>query len=171
MNMECLRCRSTEFTKLSLVYEQGSSTLRASSGGLGLAIGTGGADLVLGRARTKGEIRTKLATRISPPHKWSYWKSVVGGLIGLMALQFALGYAHTFLGSGGNFRQQLNWLGWSYFGFLVFVLGVVLWYNSRVFPKRYRIWDCSFMCRRCGHVFQVERPAAPQPHLIQEARP
>ena len=166
MSMECLRCESTEFIKLSLVYEQGSSTLHARSGGLGLAIGTGGADLVLGRARTKGEIQTKLSNRIAPPHKWSYWKSVVGGLIGLMVLEFALGYAHTFLGYQRNFKHQLNWLGWSYIGFLVFVLGFVVWYNSRVFPKRYRAWDRSFMCRRCGHVIQVEVSAPSQPHLI-----
>ena len=171
MNMECQQCGSTEFTKLSLINEQGSSTLDAHSGALGLAIGTGGADLVLGQARTKGEIQTKLSNRVSPPHKWSYWKTVVGGLIGLMVLEFMLGYAHTFLGYGGNFNQQLSWLVWSYLGLLVFVLGFVVWYNSRVFPKRHRIWDRSFMCRRCGHIMQVDRPAQRQTHLAQEVRP
>lgn len=169
--MECPRCTSTEFTKLSLLYEQGSSTFHARSGGAGLAIGTGGADLVLGRARTRGEIQTKLSKRVSPPHKWSSWKVVIGGLIGLPVLEFSLGYAHTFLGYGGNFQQQLSWLGWSYFGFLFFVLGFVLWYNSLVFPRRYRAWNHSFMCRRCGHVVEVERSAPSQPHLAKEVRP
>lgn len=168
--MECPRCGSTEFTKLSLLYEQGSSTFHARSGGVGLAIGTGGADLVLGQARTKGEFQTKLSNRVSPPHKWSYWKTVTGGLIGLLVLEFILGYAHTFLGYGGNFRQQISWLGWSYVGFLVFVLGLVVSYNSRTFPKRYRAWDRSYICRRCGHVIQVEQPVSSQPDVAHEAR-
>jgi hypothetical protein len=169
--MECPRCTSTEFTKLSLLYEQGSSTFHARSSGLGLAIGTGGADLVLGQARTKGKIQTRLSNKVSPPRKWSYWKTVVGGLIGLLVLEFILGYVHTFLGYGGNFEQQLSWIGWSYFGFLVFLLGLAVWYNSRVFPKRYHAWDRSFMCRRCGRVVEVERSAPSQPHLAQEVRP
>ena len=168
--MECLQCGSTDLTKLSLVYEQGSSTLHARSDGLGLAIWTGGANLVLRRARTKGEIETILSKRVSPPHKWSYWKTVVGGLIGLMVLEFTLGYAHTFLGFGGNFNRQLPWLLWSYLCLLVFVLSMVVWYNSLVFPEQYRIWDRSFMCRRCGHVIQVELITPSQPHLIQGAR-
>lgn len=168
--MECPRCASTEFTRLSLLYEQGSSTFHARSGGLGLAIGTG-ADLVLGHARTKAEIQTRLSNKVSPPRKWSYWKTVVAGLVGLMVLEFCLGYAHTFLGYGGNIRQQLDWLGWSYLGLLVFALGLVVWYNWRVFPRRYRAWDHSFMCRRCGHVMQVARPARSQPPVAQEGRP
>lgn len=162
--MECPLCTSTEFTKLSLLYEQGSSTFHARSSGLGLAIGTR-ADLVLGQARTKGEIQTRLSNNVSPPHKWSYWKTVVAGLIGFLVLEFSLGYAHTFLGYGGNFNRQLPRLLWSYVGLLVFVLGMVVWYNSRAFPKRYRIWDRSFMCRRCGHVVEVERSAPSQPQL------
>jgi hypothetical protein len=167
--MECPRCTSTEFTKLSLLYEQGSSTFQSRSGGLGLAIGTG-ADLVLGQARTKGEIQTRLSNKVSPPRKWSYWKTVVSGLIGLLVLEFSLGYAHTFLGYAGNFNQQLSWIGWSYFGFLVFLLGLAVWCNSRVFPKKYHAWDRSFMCRRCGHIVEVERSAPSQPHLAQEVR-
>lgn len=169
--MECLQCGSTEFTKLSLIHEQGSSTLHAVSGGLGLTFGMGGADLVLGRARTRGEIQTKLSKRVSPPHKWSYWKTIVGGLIGLMVLEFALGYAHTFLGYGENFRRQLDWLAWPYIGLLGFVLGLIVWYNFQAFPRRYRAWDRSFMCRRCGHVIQVERSAQSQQPVAQEGRP
>ncbi len=171
MNIECPQCGSTELTKLSILYEQGLSMLRARSGGLGLAIGAGGADLFLGKARTKGEIQTRLSERVSPPRKCSYWKIVVGGLIGLMVLEFILGYTHTFLGYGGNFNRQLSWLVWSYLGLLIFVLAFVVWYNSWVFPKRHQIWDRSFMCGRCGHIIQVARPAQRQTHLVQEARP
>jgi len=168
--MECPRCTSTEFTKLSLLCDQGSSTFHARSSGLAMAIGTG-AELVLGQARTKGEIQTRLSNKVSPPRKWSFWKAVFGGLIGLLVLEFSLGYAHTFFGYGGNFSHQLGWFIWSYLGLLVFVLGLIVWYNFRAFPRRYRAWDRSFMCRRCGHVIQVEGSAQSRQRVAQEGRP
>jgi hypothetical protein len=90
MNIECPKCNSTEFTKLSLIHAQGFSDVEARSRGCGLLFGSGGADLAFGSFRTKGEIQTRLSQRVSPRHKWSYWKIVVGGLIGLLILEFIL---------------------------------------------------------------------------------
>src|SRR5579875_3444304 len=116
MNIECPTCGSTEFTKLSLVYAEGFSDLNASSRGWGLIVGSGGADLGFGNVRTKGQIQTRLSQRVSPPRKWSYWKILVGGLIGMLVLEFILGYIDTFLRTGGNFNQQLAWFGYAWLG-------------------------------------------------------
>ncbi|MGH9451509.1 MAG: hypothetical protein ACRD11_13380 [Terriglobia bacterium] len=159
MNIECPKCGSTEFTKLSLIHADGFSDLDAHSRGWGLLIGSGGADLGFGKFRTKGQIQTKLSWKVSPPRKWSYWKIVFGGLIGLLVLEFLLGYVDTFLRFGGNFSQQLAWFGYTYLGVLAFMLGFTLWHNWRVFPNRYRLWNRSFMCRRCGHILELLQPA------------
>ena len=155
MNIECPQCGSNEFTKLSIIYSEGFSNLEAHSRGWGLMFGSAGADLGLGKFRTKGEIQTRLSQKTSPPRKWSYWKIVFWGLIGLLVLEFILGYADSFLRVGGNFNQQLAWFGYSYFAVLAFILCLAFRYNFSVFPRRYRFWKRSFMCRRCGHILEL----------------
>jgi hypothetical protein len=50
-------------------------------------IGSGGPDMVVGRARTEGVRQTELSKRLSPSGKWSYLKLVVwGGIISILAL-------------------------------------------------------------------------------------
>ncbi|MGH9440281.1 MAG: hypothetical protein ACRD22_21035 [Terriglobia bacterium] len=171
MNIECPKCGSTEFTKLSLIYAEGFSKLEARSRGWGLIVGSDGADLAFGKFRTKGQIQTKLSQKLSPPRKWSYWKIAFGGLVGLLVLEFILGYVDTFLRVGGNFNQQLAWLGYSYIGAVAFILCLAFRYNFGVFPRRYHLWDRSFMCRRCGHILELLQPAERGSEaLIQEAQ-
>ncbi len=156
MNIKCPACGSTEFKKLSLVYAEGLSDLNASSRGWGILVGGGGADLGFGKVRTKGQIQTRLSQRVSPPRKWSYWKILVGGLIGMLVLEFILGYADTFFRTGGNFNQQLAWFGYAWLGIVAFILCATFRHNVWTVPKRYRLWEQSFMCRCCGQV--IERP-------------
>lgn len=132
-----------------------------------MIFGTGGADLSFGKFRTKGEIQTRLSQKVSPPSKWSYWKIVFWGLMGLLVLEFILGYVDSFLRVGGNFNQQLAWFGYSYLGVIALALCLAFWHNLRVVPNQYRIWDRSFMCRRCGHILQ-HRPA--DQTLVREAQ-
>lgn len=171
MNIECPQCGSTEFTKVSLIYAEGFSDLEARSRGWGLLIGSGGADLGFGKFRTKGEIQTKLSQRVSPPHKWSYSKILFGGLIGLLVLEFFLGYINTFLRIGGNFNQQLGWFGYAWLGSVTFVLCIAFRHNVWTVPKRRRLWSRSFMCHRCGHILQrIEREGQKVEVSIREAR-
>ncbi len=135
-------------------------------------MGSGGADLGFGKFRTTGEIQTRLSQKVSPPRKWSYWKTIFWGLIGLLVLEFMLGYVDTLLQEGVNFNQQLAWFGYGYLGTVAFILCLAFRYNFGVFPKRYRLWDRSFMCRRRGHVFQLPEMAdSTHLALIREAQP
>ncbi len=152
MNIECPQCGSTEFKKLSLVYAEGLSDLNACSRGWGLLVGGGGADLGFGKVRTKGQIQTRLSQRVSPPRKWSYWKILLGGLIGMLVVEFVLGYIDTFLRAGGNFNQQLAWFGYAWLGLVGLVLCLAARHNLGLYPRRYRLWDRSFMCRGCGQI-------------------
>lgn len=172
MNIECPQCGSTEFTKVSLIYAEGFSDLEAHSRGWGLMVGGGGADLGFGKFRTKGEIQTKLSQQVSPPCKWFYWKILFGGLIGLLILEFMLGYVDTFLRVGGNFNQQLAWFGYAWLGIVAFVLCVAFRHNVWTVPKRRHIWNRSFMCRCCGHVLQLpEASNCAGRAIIRETQP
>lgn len=155
MNIECPQCGSNKFTKLSLIYAEGFSNLDASSRGWGLIFGSGGADLGFGKFRTKGEIQTRLSQKASPPRKWSYWKIFFWGLIGLLVLEFVLGYVDSFLRVGGNFNQEITWFGYSWLGIITFILCLAIRHNFGIYPHRHRVWNCSFMCRRCGHILQL----------------
>lgn len=157
MNIECPECGSAEFTRVSLIYAQGLSDLDARSRGWGILIGSGGADLGFGSFRTKGQIQSRLSQKVSPPCKLSYWKIALGGLIGLMILEFILGYVDTFLHTGGNFNQQLAWCGYAWLGLVAIMICLAVRHNFGVFPRRHRVWDRSFMCRRCGHVLQLHQ--------------
>jgi hypothetical protein len=159
-------------TKLSLIYSEGFSNLKARSAGWGLVFGAGGADLAFGRLRTAGKIQTRLSQKVSPPHKWSYRKILSSGLVGLLVLEFILGYVDTFLRFGGNFNQQLAWFGYSYLGFVAIIICLAVRHNFGAFPSRYRVWDRSFMCRRCGEIVKLPQPAdLPKQSLVREAQP
>lgn len=171
MNIECPQCGSIEFKKLSLVYAEGFSDLNASSRGWGLFVGSGQAGLGFGCFRTKGEIQSRLSQKVSPLRKWSYWKIAFGGLIGLLILEFILGYIDTFLRVGGDFNQQLAWLGYAWLGLVALVLCFAVRHNLGVYPRRYRLWDRSFMCRSCGHISQLPVPTKlSSPALIRQPR-
>jgi predicted nuclease of restriction endonuclease-like (RecB) superfamily len=93
--------------------------------------GSGEADLAFGKFRTKGRIQTKLSQKVSPPRRWSYWKIVIGGLIGLPILEFILGYVDTLLRTGGDLDQQLAWFGYGYLGVVAVVLILAFRYSFR----------------------------------------
>lgn len=171
MNIECPQCGSTEFKKLSLVYAEGFSDLNARSRGWGLLVGSGGAELGFGKFRTRGEIQSRLSQKVSPPRKWSYWRIVFGGLIGLVVLEFILGYTDMLLRAQAHFKHQLAWLWYGWLGIVAFVLCVTFRHNIWRVPKLYRRWDRSFICRRCGHVLQlVEEIESASPKPVGEAQ-
>lgn len=170
MNIECQQCGSMQFKKVSLVYTEGLSDLNARSRGWGLLLGSGGADLGFGSFRTKGEIQTRLSQRVSPPRKWSYWKIVLGGLIGLIVLEFLLGYIDTFLRVGENFNRQLTVFGYTWIGAIAVILCMTFRHNVWTMPKRRRLWDRSFMCRRCGCVLQRLDPGGAAHRKLNEGK-
>ncbi|MGH9395679.1 MAG: hypothetical protein ACRD18_02350 [Terriglobia bacterium] len=163
--------------KLSLIHAEGFSDLKARSRGWGLLMGSGGADLGFGKFRTTGKIQTRLSQKVSPPRKWSYWKIIFGGLIGLLVLEFVLGYVDTFLPAGGNFNHQLAWFGYTWLGAVAFVLCVTFRHNIWTVPQLCRRWDRSFMCRCCGNIVPQAEQAdcapnvqTPAPAALREGR-
>lgn len=172
MNIECGQCGSSEISKLSLIFDEGFSRLEARSRGWGLMVGAEGAELGFGKFRTKGQIQSRLSRKVSPPHKWSYWKVLFWGLIGLLVLEFTLGYVDTVLRFGGNFNQQLAWCGYAWLAIIVVILSTTLRHNVWIVPKRLRVWERSFMCHRCGRILELPQPDVLESQaFIREAQP
>jgi hypothetical protein len=169
MNMQCPRCRSAEFTKLSLIYAHGLSEGESQSRFWGF--GFGGPALGFGRAKTRGHLQSKLSVAVSPPGKMSYWKVIKWGLLVSLIVWWVL---FTLTGAPGGPRMlahDLPFIASANGGLLVFFLWVVWRYNRLVFPGRYANWDSSFMCTRCGHVIQWNPQIKHSPEAAQQVWP
>ncbi len=89
----------------------------------------------------------------------------------MLVLEFILGYADTFLRTGGNFNQQLGGFGYAWLGIVAVILCLAAHHNLALYPRRFRLWDRSFMCRACGHIAQLNRSSDPRGQaFIREVR-
>ena len=159
--MECSVCQSTNLVKVSLAYEQGLSEYKGGSRSHGLSLGTGGLGLWGGRAKTTGTFQTRLSARLSPPSKWSYWKTLKWWLVGLIILWFVviavLENSHNAKEISRAFSYGID----AYATALVILWSLIWRYNHRVFPKQHKRWDNSFMCRRCGETVAIPARRTP----------
>jgi hypothetical protein len=171
MNAECEKCGSTDFTKLSLIYEQGFSELKTRSRGWGAGFGIEGAALGFGRAKTAGHFQSKLSRAVSPPGKMSYWKVIKWGLLVSLIVWWVLFNLTAAPGGPRLLAPDFPFIACANGGLLVFLLWVVWRYNRLVFPGRYANWDSSFMCTRCGHIVQLNPRIEHSPEAQQEVRP
>ena len=157
--MECSICQSTNLVKVSLAYEQGLSEYKGRSRSSGLSLGTGGLGLWGGRGKMKGTLQTRLSARLSPPTKWSYWKTFKWWLPGFIILWFVGIAVEENAPSAKEFIRLFGWGMDAYAGALLFLWWLIWRYNHRVFPVQRRRWDRSFMCRRCGKTMQINGQA------------
>lgn len=136
----CSSCQSDNVQKLSLAYESGISDVNTKTKGVSF----GGGGLNFGGAKTKGTSQTALSKRTAPPRKYSYIKPL---LIGLLA-SFIADIALTSL--------NIPWLGYAV---LAVVSGGLLYrsylYNHNQWPALYNSWSNSFICHKCGAIYEV----------------
>src|SRR5712692_7535730 len=72
MDLRCPKCNSTDLKKVSLAYQEGLYRVHARTRLRAVVVGSGGPDLVVGRATTRGSQQSALSKQLSPPVKWSY---------------------------------------------------------------------------------------------------
>ncbi len=115
MDLRCPQCKSPDLKNVSLAYQEGLYRVDTGTRITGVLIGSGGPDVIVGRARTKGFRQTELSKLLSPPVKWSYLKLILwSGLFSLVAL---VAYVNHVMASrppvsvtGG--RLAITWLTW-----------------------------------------------------------
>src|SRR5258708_1542510 len=92
MDLHCPNCNSTDLKKASLAYQEGLYRVDTRTRLRGVFFGSGGPDLVVGRARTKGSHQTELSKRLSPPIKWSYLRVISWSVLGFLSLGWLIFY-------------------------------------------------------------------------------
>src|SRR5215469_12990231 len=78
MDLRCPKCNSTDLKKISLAYEEGLVRSDARTRIRGVLVGSGGPDIIVGSAATKGMHQTAFSKRLRPPKKRSYITLVLG---------------------------------------------------------------------------------------------
>lgn len=142
MSIECPKCGATEVRKLSLIYDEGLSTINTQSQTVGFGFGGGGMATGSAGTSTVGRQQTALSKRAAPPAKKLWW--LWGGAAAVAAPMALGGILHPGLGT-------------------LLLIGFTAWavrsamkgreYNGQVLPGLLDRWQRSWMCNRCGDMF------------------
>ena len=143
--LDCPACQSRQTKRLAVVYEQGLSTINAASNTTGLGLGSGGLGVGIARSRTRGISQTALSKKAAPPEKMGYAKPPL-----LIFVLYAL--LNIFDSQGDNIANVLAavWLCAS-----VACIAIISNYNSKTWPQLKAVWDRSYLCTRCNHIFTI----------------
>ncbi len=153
--MQCPNCKSEDLIKLSLVNSGGLSDINTRSRGHGLALGDNGVAFGFSTFNTTGASQSRLSKLANRPHKKPYWVVLLGWFLGLLIVGWLLGYFTAISHAPeARFEQQFRWFTYIYSCFAALALGAFWRYNHRIFPRRLQLWNRSFMCGRCGKIFQ-----------------
>jgi ribosomal protein L40E len=151
MDLRCPNCTSTDLKKVSLAYQEGLYLVDTRTRLSGVLIGSGGPDMVLGRARARGFRQTELSKLLRPPVKWSYLKFVLwSGIFSLVAL---VAYVNHVMASPPSVSVLPVEIYTVLFSSVFVPVGCLLWqHNHGTYPRQYAQWNRSFICQRCGAV-------------------
>lgn len=144
MSFECPACHSENTNKLSMTYESGLSNIKTRTTGLGVGFGRGGIGLGVGGGKTKGTAQTQESQRAAPPPKKKFIKPLAFILIITVIVSLVVGKNHVIqpIISLLWLISTAAWIGWA------------VYYNTKQWPILKQAWDKSFICNRCGQVFQ-----------------
>jgi hypothetical protein len=153
MELRCPKCNSTDLKKVSLAYQeglyQGYERTRLSAA----LVGSGGPDLIVGRASTQTSRRSPLSKRLKPPVKWSYRKVIFWSALVFVCVGWLVFYDNTITRSATTVMSPAL-MGYILMAAVVFafIAALVVRHNLSVYPKRLAEWDRSFICQCCGTV-------------------
>lgn len=138
--MQCPQCNSENTQRLRVVYEGGTSSIQTTSRSAGVGVGSGFMSGG-GVTKTSGVAQSGLAANASPPAKKPY------------GAMFA---AAAFL-TGAAFYSPTVVLMWPIAAIPVYVLWRRFQFNRDEWPRSFAAWDASWMCHKCGHMYELTR--------------
>ena len=139
--MKCPKCESENTQRLEIAFNSGTQNISTSSRSTGIGIGSGGSiGIGMGRAKTSGQSQSILAQQAAPPRKKSYKWAVIATFLGLIIL--ATGQAMGIL------------IGLAVIGLSGYRIYVTFKFNSREWPNHYQNWAKSWICHKCGDIYQ-----------------
>ena len=160
--VQCEKCGSENVQRLEVVYESGTSFGSSTSSGSSSTKGTGrasGSSYQTEHSGTSyGFSQSNLAASVAPPVKYSVFVTLVTSVFqtfGLSMICLLIGAFVIYAGGGG--------FGWFFviIGIIYFLVGCVQTPRdvrnasklSKEYPEQYKIWQESWICHKCGHVF------------------
>ena|SRR5438552_1940636 len=153
MDLRCPKCNSSDLKKVSLVYEEGLSSVDARTRLRAVAVGGGGPDMVVGRATTRGSQQSALSRNLRPPVKWSYRKVVFWSVVVFLCGGWLVFYVNTFPTNSSRVTSPpLTLFAMLSAGVFALLLFLVWRHNHSSYSREYAEWDRSFICERCGAV-------------------
>ena len=158
MDLRCPKCSSTDLKKVSLAYQEGLFRVDTRTRMLGLLFASGGPDVMVGRATTRGVQQSALSKSLVPPTKWSYLKLILwSAAISFVALVTYVRVVMTSPPPVSSLPVKI----YAVVAPLVFLCLVVsIWrHNHSGYQRQYAEWDQSFICERCGAVSGHDFPS------------
>ncbi len=154
--MQCPKCNSGDAVKLSLVHAAGLSDIQTSSRGHAWALGTDGLLLGFGSSKAIGTSQTALSKQAAPPLKKRYRYVILAWLIGLaIGSWFILVIISPTTILESRAVSQMHWFAFVFSTVIALLLAVLWRFNHIILPRRRDCWNRSFMCCRCGEIFQL----------------
>ena len=152
----CPECQSVGIKKLSLAYAEGTSAISATSVGIGVGFDSVGIEGIgIGTASTTGTQQTVLAEKVKPPIN----PTSGGGMIALVTACFACSLILIGLlwpGGGDSHAEDWKFAAGLAVIIVLCIIGIALKVKSLPqYRARREEWGRSFVCLRCGRVFQV----------------
>lgn len=140
--MQCPKCNSENTQRLEQIYESGTQQIRTTSNtvGGGGGFGGGGAFGGGGVTTTSGIQQTGSAQKAAPPAKKSYAGAII---LAVIAVPVIFDPSATYIVVAGAFMVLAYWL-WKRASD----------YNANVWPGLKKIWLDSWMCNKCGNIYQ-----------------
>lgn len=156
--MKCPKCESDNTQRMEVAYHSGTQNFSTTGNSVGVGFSGGRMGLAGGVTRTSGQTQTTLAAACTPPMKKGERGPSAAFKLGLL---FAcLPILLPVMSSSANWGIAL---GVTIVGLLMFspVWGTGLYilrsrrkYNKEVWPQLYRAWSESWICHKCGGVYQ-----------------
>ena len=142
--MQCKSCGSENTQRLSVAYQNGTSTINTRSNSVGVGVGSGGLGLGSATTTTSGTSTSLLAARAAPPPKKRYRSAfIIPVAIWIVAMFFGKSFTGT----------ALNVIAYAVLAFFLFR---AYQFNSQKWPQLYRHWQSMWICQKCGLTYSQE---------------
>jgi hypothetical protein len=153
MELQCPNCRSTDLKKVSLAYQEGLQRVSTCTRLRGVAVGSDGPDVVVGRATTRGTQQTEISKALTPPKKWSYVKLFGWSVLVFLSVGWIVFYVHT-VDTNSSSVLSLSLGIYGILGIGMFIgMCILFWkHNHSTYRRQFAQWEQSFICQRCGTV-------------------
>ena len=153
MDLRCPKCNGTDLKKVSLAHEEGLFRSEGRTRLRAIAVGSGGPDLVVGRATTRGTGQSALSKKLTPPVKWSYLKVIGRSVLLFVCVGWLVFYVNSVATNATTVSSTpLTLFGLIYGAIFALLLFLVWRHNHSSYQTQYARWDKSFICERCGTV-------------------